>query len=44
MRDQLEQVLEKINQEANVNDLAEEISIFQNKIKTEIEPTAAQFQ
>ena len=40
----MEQVLDKLSQEANVNDLFEEISIFQNKIKTEVEPTLAKDQ
>lgn len=34
MREQLEQVLERLTHQANVNELAEEISIFQNKITT----------
>ena len=32
MREQLETVLERLTHQANVNELAEEISIFQNKI------------
>jgi len=41
MREQLEQVLERLTHQANVNELAEEISIFQNKITAAAPSTIA---
>ena len=32
LRDQLETIIERLNQQPNIDELAEEISIFQNKI------------